>query len=418
LQLLIACSTFALTVTLAVGRPRLWPGLRVSPASAAVAGTLCLMLAGTVRPGDIVTAIEALWRPLLTILAIMITTAAARDVGVIDRVAERVLAPRTGSVPALFRGVFVLSLATASLLSNDAAILLLTPLVLAFVRSRYPAEPRLLLPFAFAVFMAAGVAPFVTSNPMNMVVASYVGLDFNQYAATMLPIALAGSVLSFVLLRRVFAADLSASARPAARGTARVPFTATQIRMLALLGGVTATYPLVAMFDGGGIWPVASAGAAAAVGLASRDGRTNPARILRHGVAWDVLIFLPAVFALSIGLRNVGLVDLLASWYSDAGVGLIGATAALGSAALNNHPMALVNMLALDAGLDARPFLAALIGGDLGPRLLPTGSLAGLLWLESCRQFDVHVSPGRFMRVGIVLAIPTLALSLALLALF
>jgi hypothetical protein len=28
------------------------------------------------------------------------------------------------------------------------------------------------------------------------------------------------------------------------------------------------------------------------------------------------------------------------------------------------------------------------------------------------------VSPGRFMRVGIVLAIPTLALSLALLALF
>lgn len=418
MQLLIACSAFALTVTLAVGRPRLWSGLRVSPASAAVAGMLCLMLAGTVRPGDLVTAIEALWRPLLMIVAIMITTAAAQQIGVIDRVADRLLAPRIGSVPALFRGVFVLSLATASLLSNDAAILLLTPLVLAFVRSTYPDEPRLLVPFAFAVFMAAGVAPFVTSNPMNMVVASYVGLNFNQYAATMLPVALAGSMLSFVLIRRVFAAELAAPARPAARGAARAPFSAAQKQMLALLAGVTATYPLIALFDGSAIWAVAGIGALSAAWLAWRDGRERPATLLRRGVAWDVLIFLPAVFVLSIGLRHVGLVDLLASWYKDGGVGLVGATAALGSAALNNHPMALVNMLALDAGLDTRPFLAALIGGDLGPRLLPTGSLAGLLWLESCRQFGVHVSPGRFIRVGVVLTIPTLALSLALLAFF
>jgi arsenical pump membrane protein len=190
--------------------------------------------------------------------------------------------------------------------------------------------------------------------------------------------------------------------------------------MLALLLGVTATYPLVAVFDDAAIWAVASAGAVLAVWLVVSERQTPIHRILGRGVAWDVLIFLPAVFVLSIGLRNVGLVDLLASWYRDAGLATLGVTAAIGSAVLNNHPMALVNMLALEArsGSGTEEFLAVLVGGDLGPRLLPTGSLAGLLWIEACRRYGVHVTPGHFVRVGFVLTAPTLVISLAILALF
>jgi arsenical pump membrane protein len=314
----------------------------------------------------------------------------------------------------------------SALLTNDAAILLLTPLVLAFVRRRY--TDRQLTPFAFAVFAAAGVAPFVTSNPMNMVVASYIGLNFNNYAASMLPISLTGSVLSYLLLRRVFARDLAetpgVSAEPdtdtvrTRDDTATTAFTETQIAMVLLLVGVVALYPLVAQLDGGAIWLVAVLGAVLALWLAGHA--HGDALGVWRGVAWDVVVFLPAVFVLSIGLRNVGLVDLLSSWYRDAGLATIGATAAIGSAALNNHPMALVNMLALEArpGTGTTDFLAALVGGDLGPRLLPTGSLAGLLWLESCRRFGLHVSAGRFIVVGAILTVPTLAVSLAMLMLF
>jgi Na+/H+ antiporter NhaD/arsenite permease-like protein len=39
--------------------------------------------------------------------------------------------------------------------------------------------------FVFAVFLAPGVAPFVISNPMNMIVAEYAGIGFNQYAVVM-----------------------------------------------------------------------------------------------------------------------------------------------------------------------------------------------------------------------------------------
>jgi Na+/H+ antiporter NhaD/arsenite permease-like protein len=61
-------------------------------------------------------------------------------------------------------------------------------------------RPDLVVPFAFAVFSAAGVAPLVISNPMNMIVAVYAGIGFNEYAARMAPIALAGRGAAYFLL--------------------------------------------------------------------------------------------------------------------------------------------------------------------------------------------------------------------------
>jgi arsenical pump membrane protein len=74
-------------------------------------------------------------------------------------------------------------------------------------------------------------------------------------------------------------------------------------------------------------------------------------------------------------------------------------------------------MMALGARGACRPILAALVGGDIGPRLLPIGSLAGLLWLELSRRAGVEVRLARFVKVGALALVPTLALSLLLLAL-
>jgi arsenical pump membrane protein len=59
--------------------------------------------------------------------------------------------------------------------------------------------------------------------------------------------------------------------------------------------------------------------------------------------------------------------------------------------------------------------LAALVGGDIGPRLLPMGSLAGLLWTDLLRRQGVEVPLGRFVLVGLAVLVPTLAISLLLL---
>jgi arsenical pump membrane protein len=114
----------------------------------------------------------------------------------------------------------------------------------------------------------------------------------------------------------------------------------------------------------------------------------------------------------------VGAVDLLASIYRCAATGsgrqlaTIGVTSAIGSALIDNHPMSILNMMAIDASHDPRPLLAALVGGDIGPRLLPIGSLAGLLWMDLLRRSGVEIGIGRFVRLGTIVLIPTLAASL------
>ena len=116
------------------------------------------------------------------------------------------------------------------------------------------------------------------------------------------------------------------------------------------------------------------------------SGGDRPLEVVRHGISWDTLGFLLGVLVLATGLRNVGFVDLLTQHYATLREVGVGITATLGSAVLNNHPMAYMNMMALEAGeLGDTGVFAALIGGDLGPRLLPMGSLAGLLW-RVCRR--------------------------------
>jgi arsenical pump membrane protein len=139
-------------------------------------------------------------------------------------------------------------------------------------------------------------------------------------------------------------------------------------------------------------------------------------RKLASHVSIDILLFLWGIFLVVQGLRAVGAVDLLLSIYGPTpDLGTIGVTSALGSALIDNHPMALLNMLALDNTHDAKHLLAALVGGDIGPRLLPIGSLAGLLWMDLLRRQGIAIGLRSFVRVGTLALVPTLAVSLALL---
>lgn len=76
--------------------------------------------------------------------------------------------------------------------------------------------------------------------------------------------------------------------------------------------------------------------------------------------------------------------------------------------------MALLSSLAL-ANAPNKLMFAALVGGDLGPRLLPIRSLVGLLWTHQLRQKGVIVPLGTFVRVGAAVTVPSLVASLVVL---
>ncbi len=416
----VAYSTLALTVTLAVSRPRLGgSGLRFSPGTAALVGVVVLLLSGILSWRDMLVSAVVQWRPLLALTCIMVMTGVVHEVGAFQRLALRIEthARRTSAARA-FSLVFLVSVITPSLLNNDAAILLLTPLVVALTRRLYPDQPEMTVAFAFAVFLAPGVAPFVISNPMNMIVAEFAGIGFNAYARVMVPISIAGAVLTFGILRLHFRHLLaSVPTKPeVVRTMAAHPAERPAVVLLLLVFGA---YPAMAAVDGP-IWSVSVGGAVACLLLAWRYRVATPQRLFQH-VSPDILVFLWGVFLVVVGLRHVGVVDRLAHVYrSTSGnglyeIGVVGGTAALGSAIVDNHPMSILNMMALGAHGSSTPLLAALVGGDIGPRLLPIGSLAGLLWMDLLRRCGVEIGIGRFMRLGTLVLLPTLSLSLLML---
>jgi arsenical pump membrane protein len=413
-----AVSALAVTLSLALRRPVLPFGIRIGPGLAAGLGVLILTVAGDLRVADVAEALAVLWRPLVALASIMVMTGVAARVGLFGQLAA-LIPPHAGAgagATRLFGLVFLLSLGTAAVFNNDAAILVLTPVVVLLVRELYPDTPSLLLPFAFAVFMAAGVAPFLTSNPMNTVVAGAAGIDFNAYAVRMVPVALAAAVVTYAVLRRVFAADLAA-APPAGTPAARPPWTGAQRCSLALVLLVLVAYPAFAL-AGLHVFVVAAAGATLALLLAWGYGAGRPPAVLRSAVAWEILAFLLGMFVLAKGLQNVGVVEWLRDLYAAGGIAVVGVVSAAGSALINNHSMALTNLLAIQElpRPAERDYLAALVGGDLGPRLLPIGSLAGLLWLTLLARLGVEVPLRRFVLVGTVVTAPSLAVSLAVLA--
>ena len=400
----IAAMVCALAIALAWRSP--W-----APAAGAMLGLAIALVGGVASLDDVHHALEDLWRPMISIVGIMATTACAAELGIFTRLAAWI-EPRTrGPVKHAFRFVFVVAVLTAAVLSNDAAILLLTPVVIELLRSVYPKRnPKFVVPFAFATFVAAGVAPLPTGNPMNLVVAYRAGIDVNTYAIHMIPVALAGWIVAYAMLAWIYRDVLSDEAPALGAGPPRIPLSGHAKLVLVVTFASIASYPILAALQQP-IWPVAAV--AASLSIAITMHRNVGLGAIARGISWELVPFLFGILVVATALARAGLTAHLAALYArtPAPIATVGAVAAGGSALIDNHPMALLHSLAL-AGFPDKYVFAALVGGDLGPRLLPIGSLAGLLWMHQLRRQDVYVGLGTFVRVGVIVTIPSVIASL------
>jgi arsenical pump membrane protein len=406
-MLVAAIGAFAATLVIALTWRNSW-----APAVGALIGVAIAFVGGAATPDDVEHALRDLWRPLLVIVSIMATAACASELGVFAHMAKWI-EPRTrGPVRNAFRLVFILAAVSAAVLSNDAAILMFTPVVIELLRQVYPRRHgKFVTAFAFAVFAAAGVAPLPTGNPMNLVVAHRAGIGFNEYALHMIPVAIVGWVVAYFALAWFFRDELADEA-PALGGsmpTVMPAGNATRVVLVAAGGSIVA-YPILAGFHQP-LWTVAVPTALICTVATTRAGIA--VKNIARGVSWELLPFVFGVLVLATALSRAGVTDALAHVYasSPAPLPTVGGVAAVGSALLNNHPMALLHSVTLAGAPDSLVY-AALIGGDLGPRLLPIGSLAGLLWLHALRVRGVSIPLGLFIRVGLTVTIPSLVASL------
>jgi arsenical pump membrane protein len=419
-----AIAIFVLTLVLVIWQPR---GLGIG--WSASLGAVLALVAGVVHVGDIPVVWNIVWNATATFIAVIIISLLLDEAGFFEWAALHVARWGKGSGRALFALIVLLGAAVAALFANDGAALILTPIVMAMLLA-LGFSPAATLAFVMAAGFIADTAslPLIVSNLVNIVSADFFDIGFNRYAAVMVPVNFVAVAATLAVLMLYFRKSIPARydagqlKPPAAAIRDAGTFRAGWVVLVLLLIGFFGLEPL-----GVPVSAVAAVGAAILLLVAGRGHIISTRKVIREA-PWQIVIFSLGMYLVVYGLRNAGqtqyLADLLSGiaeqgiWTATIGTGLV---AAFLSSIMNNMPTVLVGALSIDASqasgvVKEAMVYANVIGSDLGPKITPIGSLATLLWLHVLERKGTVISWGYYFKVGIVLTLPVLLVTLAALA--
>ena len=423
--MLLAGAIFLLTLVLVIWQPR---GLGIG--WSAMLGAGLALLTGVVHPEDIPVVWQIVWNATATFIAVIIISLLLDESGVFEWAALHVARGGNGRGRLLFTWIILLGAMVAALFANDGAALILTPIVIAMLLALGFSKGATLAFVMAAGFIADTASlPLIVSNLVNIVSADFFKLGFAQYAAVMVPVNLAAIAATLVMLHVFFRKeipafyDVSLLKQPKMAIRDGATFKMGWLVLVLLLVGFFGLEPL-----GVPVSLVAAVGALLLFAVAKKGHAINIGNVLR-GAPWQIVIFSLGMYLVVYGLRNAGLTHALSAllnqladhglWAATLGTGFL--TAFL-SSVMNNMPTVLVGALSIDGStatgvIKEAMIYANVIGSDLGPKITPIGSLATLLWLHVLAQKNMTITWGYYFRVGIVMTIPVLFVTLVALAL-
>ena len=352
---------------------------------------------GTVSP-DLVHSLGQTWPPFVLIAGLLLIGTVAASDGLFEA-AGAAIARLPGGGLVLFASMMALVAAVTVVLNLDTSVVFLTPVLLHAARHRKIGETAFLYG---AVFMSNAASLLLPgSNLTNLLVLADTHSSGSQFAAHMLPAWVAAVVVTAIVVGVWRHRDWR---DPGLRGEWEHP----AVRLGFGLVGLVAALVLVLVLRDPAI-PIVVTG----VIMAGAQIVTGRVSLPSAAQAVNVPV-LTGLFVLATALGTVArlwdgpgrLMASLGPW-ATAWVGV--GTASL----INNLPAAVL----LSARPPAHP-RALLIGLDLGPNLVITGSLSAIFWMRVARSEQATPSARTYTTVGLVLVPLSVAASLLALSAF
>jgi arsenical pump membrane protein len=372
----IAVVLLAIGLVGALLRPRNIPAWSLPLGAAIIA-----VLVGVVHRSQLHDVLRPLAAPLAFVLVAVPLAASLDDVGVFDELAA--LAARSRHVVGT---LWILAFLVVAFLNLDAAVVLLTPL---YIRTaKLVAVDPVALAFQPVLLASLASGVLVISNLTNLIAASHLSLTNTDFLRHLALPSIAASAVGWLAYRRVFPTRAQAVAKTSAldRRTLAVGLGAIAFFLVVLLGGEPLGIPA---------WAAALATEVVLIAVT----RKVPLKEVPAGT----VVLAGALAVLAAGVAS----ELPHAFASLGSGGVKGFAAGVVSAdVLNNLPAVLVGLGHISNPSRVWPLL---LGVNMGPTLVLTGSLAALLWHAGARRAGVEIDARHYSRVGLAVGVPAMA---------
>jgi Na+/H+ antiporter NhaD/arsenite permease-like protein len=375
------------------------PGLRVDRAGAALIGASLMVGSGALSLEEAYRAIDL--NTIVLLVGMMILVANLKLAGFFA-LAARWVAERARHPLSLLAGVILVSGALSAFLVNDTVCLMLTPLVAELALGlRRNAVPYLL---SLAMASNIGSTATITGNPQNILIGSYSGIPYAQFAGALAPVAALGLVVLLILVVALFPREFLVRTR------FEVPTARLRVHGALLVKAVIAAVAMIVAFFAG-VPPAEVAIIGGALLLLTR--RLKPERVYRE-IDWALLLLFAGLFVVVRGVEQALLTPEVLRAAEHLALdepAVLAVTGAALSNIVSNVPAVLV----------LKPFVAALahpgrawlvlaMASTLAGNLTIVGSIANLIVVERARRQRVEIDFWTYLKLGLPVTLLTIAI--------